>query len=137
MISASMPRGVSAQWSSSPRRAAPNAPAKAPQAFAADQHARALTRRAVAQGFDRELEWIERTFVYLPMEHSEELADQDEAVRLFETLRIALGDSTVEYAYRHRDLIRRYGRFPHRNAALGRESTAEEQVYLAQPGAGF
>ena len=62
------------------------------------------------------------------------LADQDESVRLFETMRLALGDSTVEYAYRHRDLIRRFGRFPHRNAVLGRESTAEELRYLAELG---
>jgi uncharacterized protein (DUF924 family) len=52
-------------------------------------------------------------------------------------MRLALGDSTVEYAYRHRDIIRRFGRFPHRNAVLGRESTAAELRYLAEPGAGF
>ena len=58
-------------------------------------------------------------------------------MRLFETLRLALGDSTVEYAYRHRDVIRRFGRFPHRNAVLGRESTAEEVRYLAEQDDGF
>lgn len=108
-----------------------------PDAFAADPQARALARRAVAQGFDRQLGWIERTFVYLPFEHSEDLDDQDEGVRLFEAVRIGVGDASPEYAHRHRDLIRRYGRFPHRNAALGRESTADELVYLAQPDAGF
>lgn len=108
-----------------------------PEAFAADPQARALARRAVAQGFDRELGWFERIFIYLPFEHSEELADQDEGVRLFESLRIALGDLSAEQAYRHRDIIRRYGRFPHRNVALGRDSTTEEQAYLAQPGVGF
>jgi uncharacterized protein (DUF924 family) len=91
----------------------------------------------MARGFDRMLHPVERSFVYLPFEHSEDLADQDESVRLFEALRLALGDSSVEHAYRHRDLIRRFGRFPHRNAALGRESTAEELRYLAEPGAGF
>ncbi len=108
-----------------------------PDSFAADAQARALARDAVARGFDRVLHPVERSFVYLPFEHSEDLADQHESVRLFEALRLALGDSTVEYAYRHRDLIRRFGRFPHRNAALGRESTAEEVRYLAEPGAGF
>jgi uncharacterized protein (DUF924 family) len=105
--------------------------------FAADAQARALARDAVARGFDRALHPVERCFVYLPFEHSEDLADQDESVRLFETMRLALGDSTVEYAYRHRDIIRRFGRFPHRNAVLGRESTAAELRYLAEPGAGF
>jgi uncharacterized protein (DUF924 family) len=104
-----------------------------PQAFAADAQARALARDAVARGFDRRLQPMERAFIYLPFEHSEDPADQDESVRLFETMRLWLGNLTVEHAYRHRDVIRRFGRFPHRNAALGRESTAEEKRYLAQP----
>jgi len=108
-----------------------------PDSYAADAQACALARDAVARGFDRVLHPVERSFIYLPFEHSEDLADQHESVRLFETLRLALGDSTVEYAYRHRDLIRRFGRFPHRNAVLGRESAAEELRYLAQPGGGF
>ena len=108
-----------------------------PESYAADSQARALARDAVAHGFDRALHPVERSFIYLPFEHSEDLADQDESVRLFETLRLALGDATVEYAYRHRDLIRRFGRFPHRNPVLGRESTPEELRYLAEPGAGF
>ena len=107
------------------------------ESFAADAKARDHASDAVARGFDRQLGWIERIFLYLPFEHSEELADQDESVRLFETLRIALGDETPEYAHRHRDIIRRFGRFPHRNAALGRSNTEAEEVYLAQPGAGF
>jgi len=103
-----------------------------PEAFAADSKARALARRAVAEGIDRQLEWLERLFIYLPFEHSEDLADQDESVRLFENLRIALGDLAAEQAFRHRDIIRRYGRFPYRNVALGRESTPEEQAFLAR-----
>jgi uncharacterized protein (DUF924 family) len=105
--------------------------------YAADAQARTLARDAVARGFDRALHPVERSFVYLPFEHSEEFADQDESVRLFEILRLARGDSTVEYAYRHRDVVRRFGRFPHRNAVLGRESTPDELRYLAEPGAGF
>lgn len=108
-----------------------------PEAFAADQRATDLARRALALGFDRQLHPMERLFIYLPFEHSEDPADQEESVRLFEALRLALGDSTVEYAWRHRDIIRRFGRFPHRNAVLGRESSAAEQAFLAKPGAGF
>ena len=108
-----------------------------PEAFAADPQARALARRAVALGFDRPPHPVARMFLYLPFEHAEDLADQDEAVRLFETLRLSLGDSTVEYAWRHRDIIRRFGRFPQRNAALRRASTAAEQAYLTQACAGF
>jgi uncharacterized protein (DUF924 family) len=108
-----------------------------PESFAADRQARALARAAVTRGFDQSLHPVERCFIYLPFQHSEDLADQDEAVRLTESLRLALGDETVEYAYRHRDMIRRFGRFPHRNAVLGRESTPEELRCLAGPGAEF
>ena len=80
---------------------------------------------------------VERMFLYLPFEHSEDLADQDELVRLFTALHAELGGETLDYAERHRDVIRRFGRFPHRNAALGRENTAAEAAYLAEPGAGF
>jgi uncharacterized protein (DUF924 family) len=140
-------QGALDHWANSPRGAlaliilldqfSRNLHRGSPEAFAADPHARILARRAVTQRFDRQLEWLERIFIYLPFEHSEELADQDEGVRLFENLRIALGDQAAEHAYRHRDVIRRYGRFPHRNLVLGRESTAEELAYLAQRGASF
>ena len=90
-----------------------------------------------AERVDQHLTPPQRMFVYLPFEHSEVLADQDESVRLFETLRDALGAETIDYAHRHRDVIRRFGRFPHRNAALGRANTPEEDAYLAEPGAGF
>ena len=103
------------------------------EAFAADAKAREIARAAVARGIDQLLGPVERMFVYLPFEHSENLADQDESVRLFE----ALGDDLAVYAHRHREVIARFARFPHRNAALGRECTAEELVYLAEPGAGF
>lgn len=108
-----------------------------PGAFAADVQARTLARNAVARGIDQKLHPVQRLFLYLPFEHSEDLADQHEAVRLLEEMRIALGDATIEYAYRHRDLIRRFGRFPHRNAILGRDSTAAEILYLRQPGVSF
>ena len=78
-------------------------------------------------------------FVYLPLEHAEELALQERSVALFDALAVenpTLEDSAA-YARRHRDVIRRFGRFPHRSAALGRESSAAERAYLALPGAGF
>ena len=110
-----------------------------PDAFAADTRARALARAAVARGDDRRLGPLERSFLYLPFEHAEDLADQAMSVRLFETLRgtYDTADRAIEYAERHREVIRRFGRFPHRNAILGRASTAEELAYLAEPGSGF
>jgi uncharacterized protein (DUF924 family) len=106
-------------------------------AFAADPLARAAAGRAITCGFDRRVGPVERIFFYLPFEHSEDLADQDESIRLFTALHAELGDDTLDYALRHREVIRRFGRFPHRNAALGRANTRDENEYLAQPGAGF
>jgi len=103
------------------------------EAFAADAKAREIARIAIAKGFDFAVSAVERLFLYLPFEHSEDLADQDEAVRLFARLD---GDS-VDYAERHRNVIRRFGRFPHRNAALGRTSTPEELAHLAESSKGF
>lgn len=110
-----------------------------PRAFAGDARALALAQALVASGADRALTTIERWFAYLPFEHAESLAMQDESVRLFSLLAAEderLADA-LDYAHRHRDVIRRFGRFPHRNAVLGRASTAAELEYLAQPGAGF
>jgi uncharacterized protein (DUF924 family) len=104
-----------------------------PEAFAADGKAREIARTAIERGIDRMLGEVERLFVYLPFERSEDLADQDQSVRLF----TSLGEDMTRYAEDHRDVIRRFGRFPHRNAALGRTSTPDELAYLAQPDAGF
>ena len=81
---------------------------------------------------------VERLFLYMPVVHSEDLADQDRAVALMASLPHAswYADS-VASAERHRDVIRRFGRYPHRNAALGRVSSPDELAYLATPGAGF
>ena len=109
------------------------------RAFAGDARALSISKALVATGADRRFDTIERGFVYLPFEHAEDLAAQDEAVRLFTAL--AAEDprqaDSLDYAHRHRDVIRRFGRFPHRNAALGRASSAEEQAWLALPGSGF
>jgi uncharacterized protein (DUF924 family) len=110
-----------------------------PRAFAGDGRALALARALVASGGDQALHPVERGFAYLPFEHAESPAMQDEAVRLFEGLAACDAGSaeSLRYARLHRDVIRRFGRFPHRNLALGRISSAEEAAYLAQPGSGF
>lgn len=108
-----------------------------PEAFAADAKSRTIARAMIARGFDQTLTPMQRGFVYLPFEHSEDLADQDESVRLFTALHPLRGGEALDYAIRHRNVIQRFGRFPHRNAALGRTNTAEEEAYLAEPGAGF
>jgi len=100
--------------------------------FATDPLARHFAEKAVAAGHDMALEADLRAFVYLPFEHSEEMADQERSVALFSERAPA---SFTPYAVEHRDIIARFGRFPHRNAALGRETTAEEQAFL--DGGGF
>ncbi len=108
------------------------------RAFATDPSALDAARHAVAQGFDRGMLAVERLFVYLPFEHSEALADQERACELTSPLQ-AFPETADAYAYAvaHRDIIARFGRFPHRNALLGRESTAEEIEFLKAPGSSF
>ena len=102
-------------------------------AFATDGLAREFARNAVDAGFDMRIDVPLRIFFYLPFEHSEEMDDQDRSLQLF----AAMGDAGyLDYARRHRDVIARFGRFPHRNAALGRISTPEEVVWL-EAGGGF
>lgn len=105
------------------------------RAFACDAEARAVTRHALAQGFDRALPQVQRLFLCLPLEHSEDLADQELSVRLIGEL--DEDDRWLDFAVRHRDIIARFGRFPHRNAAFGRASTLEEAEFLAQPDSSF
>ena len=104
-----------------------------PRAFAADPLALAAAKHAVAMGFDRDLRDVEKQFVYLPFEHSESLADQERACELIRPL----GDDLYDWALRHKRIVERFRRFPHRNAILGRESTPEEIEFLRQPGSGF
>jgi uncharacterized protein (DUF924 family) len=98
-----------------------------PRTFAADALALEVAKRAVAQGFDRKLELPRRNFFYLPFMHSEHLADQQDCVALS---RQNSDENTLEYAELHADIIRRFARFPHRNAILGRTTTPEEQTFL-------
>ena len=102
-----------------------------PHAFAADPLARRIARAAVDRGFDAAVAPALRQFFYLPFEHSEHPADQDRGVSLCE----ACGDAELaKWANIHRDIIRRFGRFPHRNACLGRPSTDEERAFLKAGG---
>jgi uncharacterized protein (DUF924 family) len=101
------------------------------RAFAADTRALEAARLIVARGWDKAMTEDQRSFAYLPFEHSEALADQERALQLFQ------GNPNFEWARKHWEIIRRFGRFPHRNAALGRQSTAEEIEFLKQPGSGF
>lgn len=109
------------------------------KAFAGDERARRLAQQAVEQGWDQAFNLVQRVFLYLPFEHSESLADQERSIALFSALAEAnpAAQGFLDYAHRHHEVIARFGRFPHRNAALGRLSTQEESDYLAQPGSGF
>ena len=110
-----------------------------PGAFAGDALALAAARELVDSGADRELTPVQRSFAYMPFEHAEDAAMQELSVRLFSELaeRNPGFESALDYAHRHRGVIARFGRFPHRNPILGRASTPEELEYLAQPGSGF
>lgn len=105
-----------------------------PRAFEGDGLALRLARLAVENGWDTNMSELERQFVYLPFEHSENADDQRESVRLFTDL----GDAEVlRYAHDHKAVIDRFGRYPSRNAVLGRQSTPEEEEFLSQSGAGW
>ncbi|NWB92479.1 DUF924 family protein [Pseudomonas agarici] len=115
-----------------------------PRAFCGDARAQALVSQGLAADFDRRLPAIQRVFIYLVLEHCESPAAQDEAVSRFVALveeqaaeQQAVFADNLDYAERHRRVIARFGRFPHRNAILGRESTVEEAAFLREPGSGF
>lgn len=114
------------------------------QAFAGDARALEAAREGRARGFDRQLRGHERLFLYMPYMHSEQLATQEQSVALFRAfceestgrLREELAQN-VRFAEQHRDIVARWGRFPHRNQQLDRTSTAEELAFLTQPGSSF
>jgi uncharacterized protein (DUF924 family) len=104
-------------------------------AFATDPLARSIASRAIAAGLDKQVAPQLRQFFYLPFEHSEAIEDQDRSVAQGEAHDADTGDiATLKWAVIHRDIIRRFGRFPHRNAALGRVTTPEEQAFLDEGG---
>ena len=115
-----------------------------PAAFSLDPMARKLCKEGITNGDDRALSPLQRVFFYLPLEHSEDVADQALSVRKFRELASEVEPALMKtfaffltYANRHESVIARFGRFPHRNAILGRDSTPEELAYLAEPGSGF
>ncbi len=110
-----------------------------PRAFAGDKRALAAAMAMVGARQDENLLPVQRLFVYLPFEHAEGLVMQEEALRLFTRLVAGAPElhNLFDYAQRHHDVVQRFGRFPHRNAILGRQSTAEEIAFLKQPGSRF
>jgi uncharacterized protein (DUF924 family) len=107
-----------------------NAFRDSPRTYATDPLAREYAETAIARGFDAQVDPALRFFFYLPFEHSEDMADQERSVALHQAI------GFEEYAIHHRDIIQRFGRFPHRNKVLGRDSTAEELAFLEQGGFG-
>lgn len=105
-----------------------------PESFAYDAMAVVLTQEAIAVNAHESLSAIERSFLYMPFMHSESLIIHDLAVELFKENGI---EANYEFELKHREIIERFGRYPHRNAILGRESTAEEEAFLLQPGSSF
>lgn len=108
----------------------------AAKAFATDAKALLIAKQALHKGFDQVLTPVKRRFLYLPFEHSENFQDQKKSVELFKTMQ-ADDPLGYEYALRHMHVIEKFGRFPHRNKALGRTNTPEEDEYLSTPGSGF
>lgn len=115
-----------------------------PKSFAGDPAALQHAVEGIAAGRDQRVPPMARIFCYLPLEHAEDRELQARSVALFTALAAAPGaepkaffDNTLDYTHRHQDVIERFGRFPHRNAVLGRPSTPEEEAYLRQPGSGF
>lgn len=115
-----------------------------PRAFSQDALALRLCKEGLSLREDLTLSEAERIFFYLPLEHSEDIGDQTRAVEMFSALVKdarsefrQLAETTLEYAYAHKAVIEQFGRFPHRNAVLARETTPQEAAYLAKPGSGF
>ncbi|MCB1563054.1 MAG: DUF924 domain-containing protein [Alphaproteobacteria bacterium] len=107
-----------------------------PEAFATDKQALLVAKQAIKNGFDQILEPVKRGFLYVPFQHSEDLRDHDRSVELMGAMKDD-NPAGYDYALRHRVTIERFGRFPHRNAVLGRESTPEELDFLKEKPMGF
>lgn len=143
-LHAQLARAVPAEWRADPRamlavvivldQFSRNLYHDDPRAYENDATARKLAEDVLSKGWDEHLGVEERYFLYLPFMHSEELADQDRSVQLFGSLGTQQG---LDFAIRHREQIRRFGRFPQRNAVLGRQSTAGEVAFLEGPDARF
>ena len=101
-----------------------------PASFATEEHARRVANIAIKHGFDKQLTDKQKSFLYMPFMHSENLQDQNRSVQLFEAAGLK---NNAKFAHHHRSIIERFGRFPHRNAILGRKSTEQEMAYLESP----
>jgi len=147
-------KGELASWSNSPRgqlarmllldQFPRNMYRGTARAFAYDEQARRLARQVLDQGVDRKLRPVERVFIYLPFEHSEDVQDQATGVQLFEALLEEVPATVkqpfqnfLDFAKKHKEIVDNFKRFPHRNALLGRESTPEELEFLKGPGSSF
>lgn len=115
-----------------------------PESFQYDPLALTVLKHGIEQGFDQELSWIERCFYYLPFEHAEDLEMQEASLLAFQNLQRSIpkqyldhGDEVYDYAIKHWEIIKKFGRFPHRNLILQRESTPEEIEFLKKPGSSF
>jgi len=100
------------------------------KSYSTEKQAVHIVHSSISKGYDKEISITQLQFFYMPLMHSENLDDQNYAVHLFEQ---AYLENNIKYAKHHRDIICKFGRFPHRNKVLGRESTMEEQAYLASP----
>jgi uncharacterized protein (DUF924 family) len=140
--------GAFGEWCTTPRGALArvivldqftrNAHRGTPLAFAGDARALATASEAVERGFDAELDKYGRWFLYMPFEHAEDAHAQERSLALFGRLAKETGDAgALEWAEKHAAVIRRFGRYPHRNAVLGRASTPEELAFLREPGSSF
>lgn len=114
------------------------------KAFLGDARALRIAEEALRRGYDKALGVVQQRFFYLPFEHAEDMANQDRAIQLFTQARDeasgqdrAMAEEQLDYAHRHRDIIKRFGRYPHRNAALGRPSTEAETEFLKGPDSSF
>ena len=105
-----------------------------PESFAADPMALALAQVAIHNGFDKELSLSERSFLYMPFMHSESAVIHEEAVKLFRDLDIV---NNLDFELKHKKIVDRFGRYPHRNAIIGRKSSAEELAFLSEPNSSF
>lgn len=103
-----------------------------PESFSTEAPARAVANRAITQGLDQPLSDKGKAFLYLPFMHSEDLSDQDRSIALYDAAGL---EDNLRFAHHHRDIIRQFGRFPHRNAILGRADTSEEETWLASDAA--
>jgi len=106
----------------------------APDAFATDGRALEVAKDAIRQGHDAALIPVERLFLYLPFQHAEDLVEQERSLALYDRIDLP---NMQQFAHRHHDIIARFGRFPHRNAVLGRTSTPEELAFLTEPNSSF